>query len=211
MNTDAGTVIGIPLIINSLLLGAGLAMDAFSVSIANGLEEPSMRKRRICAIAGVYALFQFAMPLVGWFFVHSLALAFRAFQPFIPWIALLLLVFIGSKMILEGLSRKTPGDKEASEKGKAIGGKIAFGVLLVQGIATSIDALSVGFTVAEYSLFAAVLSSLIIGIVTFLICIAGLVFGRKLGEKFSDKATVIGGIILIGIGIEIFIKSFINI
>ena len=114
-------------------------------------------------------------------------------------------------MILEGLSRKTPGDKEASEKGKAIGGKIAFGVLLVQGIATSIDALSVGFTIAEYSLFAAVLSSLIIGIVTFLICIAGLVFGRKLGEKFSDKATVIGGIILIGIGIEIFIKSFINI
>lgn len=208
MNTDAGTVIGIPLIINSLLLGAGLAMDAFSVSIANGLEEPSMRKRRICAIAGVYALFQFAMPLIGWFFVHSLALAFRAFQPFIPWIALILLSVIGAKMIWEGLAKKTPGDQETAQNSKPSSGKITLGVLLVQGVATSIDALSVGFTIADYTVLSAVVSSLIIGIVTFLICIAGLVFGKKLGEKFSDKATVIGGLILIGIGIEIFIKSF---
>lgn len=207
MNTDAGTVIGIPLIINSLLLGVGLAMDAFSVSIANGLEEPSMRKGRICAIAGVYAAFQLAMPLIGWFFVHSLAVAFRAFQPFIPWIALILLVFIGSKMIWEGLAKKTPGDKEEAENGKP-SGNITLGVLLVQGIATSIDALSVGFTIADYTVLSAILSSVIIGIVTFLICVAGLVFGKKLGEKFSDKATVIGGLILIGIGIEIFIKSF---
>ena len=208
MNTDAGTVIGIPLIINSLLLGAGLAMDAFSVSIANGLEEPSMRKRRICAIAGVYALFQFAMPLIGWFFVHSLALAFRAFQPFIPWIALILLSVIGAKMIWEGLAKKTPGDQETAQNSKPSSGKITLGVLLVQGVATSIDALSVGFTIADYTVLSAIVSSLIIGIVTFLICIAGLVFGKKLGEKFSDKATVIGGFILIGIGIEIFIKSF---
>ena len=208
MNTDIGTVIGIPLIINSLLLGVGLAMDAFSVSIANGLEEPSMRKRRVCAIAGVYALFQFAMPLIGWFFVHSLVEAFRAFQPFIPWIALILLVFIGSKMIWEGVSKKTPGDQENAKEGEISGKKITFAVLMVQGIATSIDALSVGFTTADYSVLAAFISSLIIGVVTFLICIAGLVFGKKLGEKFSDKATVIGGLILIGIGIEIFIKSF---
>lgn len=208
MNTDAGTIIGIPLIINSLLLGAGLAMDAFSVSIANGLEEPSMRKRRICAIAGVYAVFQFAMPLIGWFFVHSLASAFRAFQPFIPWIALILLVFIGSKMIWEGIAKKTPGDQEKVETEEAAKGRITAAVLLVQGVATSIDALSVGFTIADYSVFSALISSLIIGIVTFFICIAGLVFGKKLGQKFSDKATVIGGLILIGIGIEIFIKSF---
>ena len=208
MNTDIGTVIGIPLIINSLLLGVGLAMDAFSVSIANGLEEPSMRKKRVCAIAGVYALFQFAMPLIGWFFVHSLVEAFRTFQPFIPWIALILLVFIGSKMIWEGVLKKTPGDQENAKEGETSAKKITFAVLMVQGIATSIDALSVGFTTAEYSVLAALISALIIGAVTFLICIAGLVFGKKLGEKFSDKATVIGGLILIGIGIEIFIKSF---
>ena len=208
MNTDAGISIGIPLIINSVLLGVGLAMDAFSVSIANGLAEPSMRRRRVCAIAGVYSVFQFAMPLIGWFFVHSVTEMFKAFQPFIPWIALILLAFIGSKMIWEGISNKTKGDEEVSEQGKAPAKKITFALLLVQGLATSIDALSVGFTIAEYRASSAFLSSFIIGVVTFIICVAGLVFGRKLGEKFSDKATVIGGIILIGIGLEIFIKSF---
>ena len=109
---------------------------------------------------------------------------------------------------LEGLAKKTHGDQETAQNSKPSSGKITLGVLLVQGVATSIDALSVGFTIADYTVLSAIVSSLIIGIVTFLICIAGLVFGKKLGEKFSDKATVIGGFILIGIGIEIFIKSF---
>lgn len=208
MNADAGISIGMPLIINSILLGVGLAMDAFSVSIANGLEEPSMRKRRVCAIAVVYSLFQFAMPLTGWFFVHSLAEMFIAFQPFIPWIALILLVFIGSKMIIEGISKKNKDKDEECTKTEEPAKKITLALLLVQGLATSIDALSVGFTIAEYKVSSAFLSSLIIGIVTFGICVAGLVFGRKLGKKFSDKATIIGGLILIGIGLEIFIKSF---
>lgn len=183
-------------------------MDAFSVSIANGLEEPSMKKARVCGIAGIYALFQFAMPLAGWFFVHSVAELFKAFQPFIPWIALILLAFIGGKMVFEGFSKKTAGDKEEEENKSNEPRKLTLTVLLVQGIATSIDALSVGFTTAGYSFLSALLSSLIIGVVTFSICVAGLVFGKKLGEKFSDKATIIGGFILIAIGLEIFIKSF---
>ena len=183
-------------------------MDAFSVSIANGLNEPSMRKGRVCLIAGVYSLFQFAMPLIGWFFVHSVAEMFNAFQPFIPWISLLLLCFIGGKMVWEGFSKKTPGDKEETASEEQNAKKLTFGVLLLQGIATSIDALSVGFTTAGYSALAAFLSSVIIGVVTFVICLGGLVFGKKLGEKFSDKATIIGGFILIAIGLEIFIKSF---
>ena len=206
MNTEV--TIGIPLILNSLLLGVGLAMDAFSVSIANGLEEPSMKKARVCAIASVYALFQFAMPLAGWFFVSSVTELFKAFQPFIPWIAFILLCFIGGKMIFEGLSKKTQGDKQEEEK-ETKGKRLTLAVLLVQGLATSIDALSVGFTIAGYNVWEALLSSAIIGVVTFLICIAGLVFGKKIGERFSDKATVIGGLILIGIGLEILIKSFI--
>ena len=200
--------IGISLILNSLLLGVGLAMDAFSVSIANGLEEPSMKKARVCGIAGIYALFQFAMPLAGWFFVHSVAELFKAFQPFIPWIALILLAFIGGKMVFEGFSKKTAGDKEEEENKSNEPRKLTLTVLLVQGIATSIDALSVGFTTAGYSFLSALLSSLIIGVVTFSICVAGLVFGKRIREKFSDKATIIGGFILIAIGLEIFIKSF---
>ena len=199
--------IGIPLILNSLLLGVGLAMDAFSVSIANGLEEPSMKKARVCGIAGIYALFQFAMPLAGWFFVHSVAELFKAFQPFIPWIALILLAFIGGKMVYEGFSKKTQGDKEEEENKAAEPKKLTLTVLLVQGIATSIDALSVGFTTAGYSFPSALISSVIIGVVTFAICVAGLLFGKKLGDKFSDKATIIGGFILIAIGLEIFIKN----
>jgi len=207
MNADARISIGMPLIINSILLGIALAMDAFSVSIANGLEEPSMRKGRVCAIAGVYSFFQFAMPLIGWFFVHSVAEMFLTFQPVIPWIALILLAVIGGKMIWEGLSKKTPGD-ETVKKEQHSEKKITLPVLLIQGVATSIDALSVGFTISEYKAISALFASAIIGIVTFGICVAGLVFGKKLGEKFSDKATVIGGFILIGIGLEIFLKSF---
>lgn len=206
---NAEVSIGIQLILNSLLLGVGLAMDAFSVSIANGLEEPAMKKARVFQIAGIYALFQFAMPLLGWFFVHSVAELFKAFQPFIPWIALILLCFIGGKMIIEGLSKKTPGDKQEEENKGKDPKKLTLAVLLVQGVATSIDALSVGFTIAEYRASAAILSAVIIGVVTFVICIAGLVFGRKIGERFSEKATVVGGLILIGIGLEILIKSFI--
>ncbi len=206
MNTEVAT--GIPLILNSLLLGAGLAMDAFSVSVANGIEEPSMKKARVCAIAGVYALFQFAMPLSGWFFVHSVTEMFIAVQPFIPWTAFILLCFIGGKMVFEGFSKKTQGDKQEEETA-ARQKKLTAAVILIQGLATSIDALSVGFTIAGYRAYAALISSLIIGAITFAICAAGLVFGKKLGERFADKATVIGGFILIGIGLEILIKSFI--
>lgn len=196
----------VQLIVNSLLLGAGLAMDAFSMSIANGLAEPSMKKGRMCMIAGIYALFQFGMPLIGWFIVHTVAEMFQAFQPFIPWISFVLLLYIGGKMIWESLSNKS-NDKEEEKKGTNTK-KLTLGVLLLQGIATSIDALSVGFSIADYDVYQACISSLIIGVVTFLICFAGLAFGRKIGEKFADIATVIGGIILIGIGIEIVVTSF---
>jgi len=182
-------------ILNSILFGIGLAMDAFSVSLANGLQEPDMPVSRCLVVAGTFAAFQTVMPLLGWFCVHSVAEAFQAFQPFIPWIALILLAFIGGKMIWEGLH---PEEEKASLKG---------GALFVQGIATSIDALSVGFTIAEYSFVFALVESLIIGAVTFGICLAGVRLGGKIGEKLSGKAPVIGGIILILIGLEIFVTG----
>ena len=179
-------------VFNSILFGIGLAMDAFSVSLANGLREPEMPVSRGMVIAGTFAGFQTLMPLLGWFCVHSIAEAFQSFQRFIPWIALALLVYIGVKMILEGLHDK--GEKN-SLKG---------GTLFAQGVATSIDALSVGFTIAEYSLVFALIESLIIGAVTFGICMAGVRLGGRIGTKLSGKAPVLGGIILILIGLEIF-------
>ncbi|MBQ9458856.1 MAG: manganese efflux pump [Oscillospiraceae bacterium] len=184
---------------NSILLGVGLAMDAFSVSLANGLNEPEMKLGRESAIAGTFAGFQFLMPMLGWICVHALVEKFTAFQRFIPWIALALLAWIGGSMLREGLRG---GDTEESEKAG-----VGFGALMVQGVATSIDALSVGFTIAEYDFRAALTCSLIIAAVTFAICMGGLRIGRAAGTRLSDRASILGGAILILIGLEIFIKG----
>ena len=183
---------------NSVLFGVGLAMDAFSVSMANGLNEPKMSPKRMCGIAGTFALFQIAMPLIGWLCVHTIANLFSSFQKLIPWIALVLLLYIGGKMLLEGLRRKDD-DAEAPAVG--------FLALMLQGLATSIDALSVGFTIADYRFSAALVESLIIGIVTFGICFGGLIIGKTAGTKLSNKASILGGVILIAIGLEIFITG----
>ena len=185
-------------LVNSVLLGVGLAMDAFSVSLANGLNEPKMVKSRMSLIAGVFALFQAVMPMIGWICVHTIMQYFKAFEKMIPWIALILLCYIGGGMLKEGIKG---GEEEESS------GKLAISALLIQGVATSIDALSVGFTIAEYDLFMALLCATIIAVVTFFICIVGLILGKKFGTKFAGKATILGGVILIGIGIEIFVKG----
>lgn len=195
----------IELIINSLLLGVGLAMDAFSVSIANGILDSNMRKRRMFKIAGVYAVFQLLMPLSGWFLVTTLEGIFTSFSKFIPWIALILLLFIGGKMVIEGIKERK--GKNEAEKKESAPTKLTWRALIVQGIATSIDALSVGFTISEYNVLQAFASSLIIGVITLVICLIGLIFGKKIGNKISSVATIIGGAILIFIGIEIFVKG----
>ena len=188
--------------VNSVLLGVGLAMDAFSVSIANALGESQMKKGRMCFIAGVYAFFQFAMPMIGWICVHTIVEYFEKFDDFIPWIALVLLLYIGGKMLWEAFHEDSEG-KDDDDKST----KLTFAVLLIQGIATSIDALSVGFTIADYGLLMAFIASLIIAVVTFAICMTGLLIGKKVGNHLGKKATILGGIILIGIGIEIFVKG----
>lgn len=184
---------------NSFLLGVGLAMDAFSVSLANGLNENCMSGKKMCGIAGVYAFFQALMPMIGWICVHTIMEHFLNFEKFIPWIALILLCYIGIKMLIEGFNSKeeTGCNKE----------KLSFGILLIQGIATSIDALSVGFTIAEYNVFMAMVCAFVIAFVTFFICMVGLVIGKKAGTKLSNKATIFGGIILIFIGLEIFVTG----
>lgn len=183
---------------NSVLLGVGLAMDAFSVSLANGLNEPEMTKGRMCKIAGVFALFQAVMPTLGWICVHTMVQHFQAFEKLIPWIAFVLLALIGGKMLVEGICNKD------SQPEKVQVGLIA---LLMQGVATSIDALSVGFTVAEYSPDRVFVCVLIIAAVTFVICMAGLIIGKKFGTRLANKAAVLGGAILIVIGAEVLLTG----
>ncbi len=183
---------------NSLLLGVGLAMDAFSVSLANGLHEPDMGRGRMCAVAGVFGLFQALMPMLGWICVHTVLQTFQAFSRFIPWIALILLCYIGGSMLKEGVCPKE-NPAEAPRVGPA--------GLLVQGVATSIDALSVGFTIAAYGFPMALVCSLLIAAVTFVLCMGGLSLGKKFGVRLSHKASILGGVILIGIGLEIFLSG----
>ncbi len=210
------------LILKGLLFGLALAMDAFSVSLANGLHDAKMCNSKMLLIAGTFSFFQGAMPLLGWLCIHTVLEYFNAFSLAIPYIALILLVFIGGKMIYDAIG-------ELKEERKAVladGGSedandtpckccnpptvLGFGALLLQGVATSIDALSVGFDIAELSFPEALTEALVIAASTFVICIAGVIIGKKFGTKLAGKATILGGAILIAIGFEIFISGLLN-
>lgn len=187
-------------ILNTCLLGVGLAMDAFSVSLANGLREPRMGFGRMSLIAGTFAAFQFVMPMAGWICIHTIVEYFKKVERFIPFIGFAVLMWIGLEMVLEGIGRKSNEEDDGQRT-------LSFGKLFVQGVGTSIDALSVGFTIEQYDAGTAVVASLIIGVITFGICLAGTVIGKRFGTKLAKKASVLGGIILIAIGFEILLKG----
>lgn len=208
--------------LNSVLLGAALAVDAFSVSAADAMAEPDMKKTRRLAIAGTFGGFQFFMTFAGWFVVSTVSHIFAAVRKFIPWISLILLLFLGIRMIAEGIksvragsdagsagcpSAENPADPEKAPAGRKATGALA---LAFQGIATSIDALSVGFTASGLSVTAAAVESAIIGVVTFAICIGGVFVGKKFGDILAEKAEIAGGAVLVAIGIEIFVKALLD-
>ena len=184
-------------ILTSILLGIALAMDAFSVSVVNGLNEPNMKSSKKILIPLVFALFQFLMPLIGYFCVKTLADNFKTFANITPYIAFILLLFIGIKMIIDGCKKKENNDEVIT----------SFKMLLLQGVATSIDALSVGFAIETYSYLEAIISCIIIGVLTFGICILGILIGRIIGDKLNNKASIFGGCILIIIGIIILVRG----
>jgi putative Mn2+ efflux pump MntP len=182
----------------AILLGVGLAMDAFTVSLANGLNEPNAKLNKTIFISATFSLFQALMPMIGWFLVTTVVEHFKAFEVYIPYIALALLTFIGGKMIYESKHHT----ENSSQK------QLGVGAILVQGIATSIDALSTGFTISTYNLPMALITALIIAVITFIMCFVGVNLGKKFGTVFAGKASVLGGLVLIFIGLEIFITSF---
>ncbi len=187
-------------ILTSALLGLGLAMDAFSVSLANGLNEPDMRRSRRLLIAGTFAFFQFIMPLAGYGGMLLAERGIKQLADIVPYIAAALLFWIGGKMIWEGL-RGAPDEKQAA---------LGIGALLMQGVATSLDALSSGFALLQlgYSPLRALGAAGIIALVTFGMCIMGVALGRRFGVRLAGKAQILGGVILIAIGIRILIGSF---
>ena len=176
-----------------ILIAVSLSMDAFAVSICKGLSvrKVSLQHAMICGVW--FGGFQFLMPALGYFLGDRFAALLTKFG---PWIAFVLLALIGANMIKESFGGDEQLDDDYSAK-----------AMLPLAIATSIDALSVGFTISEYGWLMAIAASLIIAVVTFFICMAGLRIGKKFGTKLSGKASILGGIILIGIGLEIFISG----
>lgn len=190
------------LIITAVGLALSLAMDAFSIAIANGLNEPKMKLTRACGIASIFGVFQGIMPMIGWILVTTVLQYFNMLTPYIPYVAMIVLSYLGIKMIIDGINHKC-GDEEVS-------GKLTFGMLLVQGVATSIDALSSGLAMSDYNTLEALISALIIAVLTFVICLIGIKIGNIVGCRFAGKASIFGGVILIVIGLEILISSFLG-
>lgn len=195
-----------------LLIGVALAMDAFAVSLTNGMSEPKMPFWKAALVAGAYALFQFMMPLIGYYGGY----AFSSFVAKIaPWLSFVLLGFIGGKMIFDSAremyqkSHPKGEETENSEKSRA---KLTAGKLLLQAVATSLDALAVGVTLLAADTGAGLpmhvaLCALVIGVITLALSISAVYIGKKAGDRFSDKAELLGGIILIAIGLKILLEG----
>ena len=196
------------LITSGILLGFGLTMDAAAVSMANGLEEPCMTERKHIFIAFMYALFQALMPFIGYLFGSTIYKNVPQIEKYhlIPIIALVILGFLGTKMIIDAVKE---GKNEKEEEEQIKGKTLTFKLIFIQAIATSIDALSTGLTFADYALYEALVVISLIALVTFVVCYISVNIGKKFGIKLGNKALIVGGVILILIGLEIFITGMI--
>ncbi len=180
-------------ILTVFLLAIGLSFDSFAVSVCSGLNLPHIRFIQAAKIAIFLALFQAFMPLIGWLVGNSMK---SLIEPVDHWIAFGLLSLIGGKMIIESFI-----DSEARE----IKNPLQIKVILTLSLATSIDALAVGFSFATL-LDKILIAVFIIGAVTFVASMLGILLGKKIGPKISRYAEIIGGLILIVIGIKILIE-----
>jgi len=180
-------------IITILFIAVALSMDSFAVSISNGISLRKLNLKNIVAISFSLAFFQAIMPLIGWFAGVG---ASQYIEDYDHWVAFALLAVIGGKMIYEGFDNDSDEEKNMELKVLTIIG---------QSIATSIDALAVGisFAILNIDIISPIL---IIGLVTFIFSITGLYIGKAIGNKFSKKVEIIGGIVLIAIGIKIVIE-----
>lgn len=180
-------------IVELVLIAVGLSMDAFAVSICNGMAVENLRLRDACKFGLFFGFFQATMPLIGYF-------AGKAFSGYVSavdhWVAFALLAFIGGKMLYEAVK----GDGE-----KCVSNPLQFKVLFTLAVATSIDALAVGVTFAfmEMNIW---LSILTIGAITFVISTFGAMIGKKAGVFLGSRAEIVGGLILVFMGAKILIE-----
>ena len=199
------------LISTGLFLGIGLTMDAAAVSMANGLQEPNMKPEKHMFIAFMYGIFQGFMPLLGYFCGYALYKNFPQIQEYhlIPICALIILGYLGTKMIIDGIKENKNIEIE-EEYIKAVSKPLTIKLIFIQAIATSIDALSSGLSFANYEVWKAIVVTSIVAFVTFIVSYISVIIGKKFGNKLGSKAIIVGGIVLVIIGLEIFITGLIG-
>lgn len=204
------------------LIGVALAMDACAVAMTNGMTDNKMSAWKALLIGVFFGFFQFIMPLIGYYITGIVADAFLdTFEDIAAWISFVLLAFLGGKMLFECIAEKIKEKRGESETGAACTGstcsacqpKLTIGKLTVQAIATSIDALAVGVTLQMAQITQGLAggawgSTAIIGVITFGLSVIAVYIGKAVGNKLADKAGVVGGLVLLGIGLKILIESF---
>ncbi len=179
-------------LITIIFIAVGLAMDAFAVSLGVGTTPFSSQKRVQFRLAFHFGLFQFMMPVIGWLVGSTII---RYISQIDHWIALVLLSYVGINMIRSGLNPEHEAVLKDPSRGKS---------LILLAVATSIDALAVGLSLAMLKV-TILLPAVIIGVITYSLSMVGLLTGRLLGEKFGKRMEIIGGLILIGIGLRVLI------
>lgn len=199
--------------ITVFLAGLSLSVDAFAVSVSDGMVYRNLNKRNGVIIPLTFGLFQAVMPIIG-YYIYKLFSGIEAFTQFDHWVGFALLVFIGGKMIFDGIHELIVPEEEITPK------KFSFLEVFIQGIATSIDALALGFTLGTGLLqnatgnidFWAWISVAIIGVTTFIVVTCGTLIGVKVGKLFTKKAsvaTIIGGVVLLAIAVKIVVGSYV--
>lgn len=185
-------------IVSILLIALSLAMDAFAVSVGNGITVKDFKPIHGVKVGLYFGIFQFAMPLIGWALGKSFSSAIASVD---HWIAFLLLAAIGGKMVWDSFHEEASGEQPARCAKEVLTARL----LIVQAIATSIDALVIGVSFAVVSVNV-LLACTVIGVVAFALSFIGGLLGKKIGTLFQSKATLIGGLILIGIGLKILLE-----
>lgn len=211
-----------------LLLGLALSMDACAVGMTNGMTDPKMQMKGAFLIGGLFGFFQFLMPLIGYYITGVIASAFlNTFEAVSAWVSFTLLAFLGGKMLFECVREwvKAKREKEVcqtcfsesdevqtTEAGMRSLEKLSFAKLILQAIATSIDALAVGVTlqmaaISQGLMMGAWGSTLTIGVTTFILSTGAVYIGKAVGDKLADKASFIGGLVLVAIGLKILLEG----
>ncbi len=190
-------------IIEAILLGISLSMDAFAVGLTNGLEDPNIKKKKIILIALTFGIFQGLMPLIG----YLLCLPFEKYlKTIIPIVGFVILILLSINMFVEAYKEKN-ADPNENDKNESV---LSFKRLIIEAIATSIDALLVGLLFIDKELYVSLISFGIFTIVTFGLSIIAVIIGKKFGSKYSILAKILGGLILTGIAIKTLIEYFLN-